>query len=757
MLGTGATARWKRTTLDGFGRVTRVESGNGATTNPPVSLVDTQYAACACSPLGKVSQVSMPYAPGGTAVWTRYTYDGSGRTLTVTAPDGSVTRTEYLTVYGSYTGNLVRVTDAALKWKIQQMDALGNLVRVIEPDPAGGADWITNYTYDALGHLTGVSMPRSNGTQTRTFAYTGADLTSATNPENGTVTYQYDGSHHVTKRTDALGQETRYTYDGYGRLTEVQHWAVSYDPHTLTSYMQEQTSQRVDYYYDSNPLNGGYSQNAWGRLAAVTFQDENTGTPFSYMYSYNQAGRVTAQHMSYSSDAVQFDAAYGWDTEGRMTSINYGPQYQLTYDANGRLGGMSGSDLSLTASYGPAGEMLGLSYQGYYYDHYNETRTYNQMLQLTQMTVTGTSFSTLYTSQTAMDMQYKYTAGQNNGRIFQSVDGVAGETVNYTYDKLNRLAAAGATNGTWGQAFAYDGFGNLTGKTVTQGSAPTLSVSFDPLTNRQNGQSYDANGNPAGPYLRYDVENRMIAGPSGYYAYDPSGKRVKKVGAGAEEFYFYGIGGQKLATTVCTGEDDGTGCQPTMYDVYFGGKLVRSRGAVVATDRLGSVRASSTGDRMTYYPYGEERSSTADGREKFGTYMRDSVSQDYADQRYYAVGMGRFGTPDPRGIWNANPPNPSTWNRYAYVMGDPVSRTDIHGLCSDQDNPPCFSATGTGSMPGGNGGGGGGGGGSDGMQTDPGGLSTAEPNLKAKSARRSARAFGERGEEGCPLKAGMAA
>ena len=215
-LGTGTTARWKRTTLDGFGRVTRVESGNGATTNPPVSLVDTQYGACACSPLGKVSQVSMPYAPGGTAVWTRYTYDGSGRTLTVTAPDGSVTRTEYLTVYGSYTGNLVRVTDEALKWKIQQMDALGNLVRVIEPDPAGGADWITNYTYDALGHLTGVSMPRSNGTQTRTFAYTGADLTSATNPENGTVTYQYDLSHRVTKRTDALGQETRYTTTGTG-------------------------------------------------------------------------------------------------------------------------------------------------------------------------------------------------------------------------------------------------------------------------------------------------------------------------------------------------------------------------------------------------------------------------------------------------------------------------------------------------------------------------------------------------------------
>ena len=69
------------------------------------------------------------------------------------------------------------------------------------------------------------------------------------------------------------------------------------------------------------------------------------------------------------------------------------------------------------------------------------------------------------------------------------MDGAAGETVNYTYDKLNRLATAGATNGTWGQAFAYDGFGNLTGKTVTQGSAPTLSVSFDPMTNRRMGRA----------------------------------------------------------------------------------------------------------------------------------------------------------------------------------------------------------------------------------------------------------------------------
>src|ERR1035441_3113456 len=173
------------------------------------------------------------------------------------------------------------------------------------------------------------------------------------------------------------------------------------------------------------------------------------------MYSYNQAGRVTAQHMDYGNGQVGFDAGYSWDNEGKMTGTNYGVQgsgsrsYTMTYDANGRLGGMSGSDLTLAASYGVAGEMLGLSYTGSYgMDYYGETRWYNSLLQLTHLNVAGTTFSAnySYTFGTAMDMQYVYAAGANNGRIAQSIDGVTGETVNYTYDAVNRLATAGATN-----------------------------------------------------------------------------------------------------------------------------------------------------------------------------------------------------------------------------------------------------------------------------------------------------------------------
>ncbi len=308
--------------------------------------------------------------------------------------------------------------------------------------------------------------------------------------------------------------------------------------------------------------------------------------------------------------------------------------------------------------------MLGLSYFGY-----NETRSYNSLLQMTHQTVSG-----------MMDMQYLYAAGSNNGRITQAIDGIAGETVSYTYDALNRLS--GATAGTWGQGFSYDGFGNLMGKTATLGSVPTLSVSFDAATNRMTGQSYDASGNVMIlPGDTYDVENRVITNGVGSYGYDHAGKRVvKSTPDGSKELYFYGVSGQKLATFatyyVC-----GTTCvlnATTSYNVYFGGKLVKSKGVVVVTDRLGSVRANSNGEAMRYYPYGEERTSTADNREKFGTYTRDSTTQDYADQRYYGVGMGRFGTPDPTS--GVNPGQPSSWNRYLYVHGDPVNFKDRRGL-----------------------------------------------------------------------------
>ena len=120
-------------------------------------------------------------------------------------------------------------------------------------------------------------------------------------------------------------------------------------------------------------------------------------------------------------------------------------------------------------------------------------------------------------------------------------------------------------------------------------------------------------------------------------------------------------------------------------NVYFAGILLETEGNGVSTDRLGSVRNGGSGSLgyQAEYPYGIEYSLTANDREKYATYTRDSVSGlDYAVNRYYFSQWGRFISPDPytRSLVLTNP---LSSNRYAYTLDDPVNGNDPTGYCTD--------------------------------------------------------------------------
>jgi YD repeat-containing protein len=108
-----------------------------------------------------------------------------------------------------YQGNTTKVTDPAGKWKTYTTDALGNLTKVTEPNPAGGADLDSNYTYNLFNRLTQTSMTRSSTTQTRTFTYdnTTQRLTSVAHPESGTIAYTYNADGTVATKVDAKNQK----------------------------------------------------------------------------------------------------------------------------------------------------------------------------------------------------------------------------------------------------------------------------------------------------------------------------------------------------------------------------------------------------------------------------------------------------------------------------------------------------------------------------------------------------------------------
>jgi RHS repeat-associated protein len=290
------------------------------------------------------------------------------------------------------------------------------------------------------------------------------------------------------------------------------------------------------------------------------------------------------------------------------------------------------------------------------------------------------------------------------------VDAVTGETITYQYDLLKRLESASGKN--WGETYTYDGFGNMTQMAPTgTAGAPSLSVTVDPTTNRltPSGAQYYNNGNLLigfpGIELQYDAANRvsevMTYDQNSYYGYDSDNRRISsRNGSNNETIYFYGADGTKLATytyTIVTYNGDPE-IQLTQQseNVYFLGKLVSAEGYAVTTDRLGSVRSGGPGGLgyQAEYPYGVEYTTTANDREKYATYTRDSLTGfDYAMNRYYSSQWGRFLSPDPyRGSVKLG--SPQAWNRYSYVNGDPINGNDPFGLDGGMASAICGAASG---------------------------------------------------------------
>jgi RHS repeat-associated protein len=284
------------------------------------------------------------------------------------------------------------------------------------------------------------------------------------------------------------------------------------------------------------------------------------------------------------------------------------------------------------------------------------------------------------------------------------VDAITGETITYQYDALKRLLQASGKN--WGESYVYDGYGNLTQMNPTgTAGAPSLNVSValdanNVPTNRisATGVSYDNNGNQTlgfgGVHLSYDAVNRvgtaMLGSQSYNYGYDSDNRRIySRNASGTETIYFYGVDGKKLATYTIGFTQVPNNQGYTMQlnyqsnNVYFVGRLISAEGGAVRTDRLGSVRSGGPGGLgyQAQYPYGVEYTLTANDREKYATYTRDSLTGlDYAMNRYYSSQWGRFLSPDPYG--HADLYNPPTWNQNTYVGGDPVNGGDPLGLCT---------------------------------------------------------------------------
>jgi RHS repeat-associated protein len=693
--------RFTQFTYDGLGRTIHASTGYGGvppgapfgTPSKPIvieSVVDTLYEPCACTPIGKVKRVSLPRPPGQPVQWTVSNYDELGRTTSTVHAAGSGT-TSYVYAVETVSGAIratVRVTDAAGRWKKHVMDGFGNLREVREPKPGSpGVEMTTVYLYNSRDQLKQVTMVRdgfqgggaaAGQTQTRTFNYNaGGQLISTVFPENGTTTYTYQNG-KMYERIDAANRKTRWIYTD-GRLTRIERYPVSTGA--------EDTTQRTTYYYDITPglLGSNFVvQNTAGRPVAVA------SGPYREFYSYTPWGALAKKRVEHpyhgtnqNQNAQILEAALTYDAQGRVSQMLYpsGTLYQYDYHADTeRQIGLKRWNASTsqwisaaTAGYGFRGEMTSMSWgDPNLAPQTTQTWAYNALGQMTSYNYTpGLSPAT--------NVTYNYGATPAAGKLDSMT--VGGVTTTYGYDEAGRLL--GASTPTWTQGYVYDGFGNLVVKLAT-GAASSQAGDLRPLfDSRKN----NFTGSPLIPTTGYDVEGRLIANTTlnETYGYDAGNKRVLQRGYTLPEGGGYDtarltfwLGGQRLGTYSWRYLPENQE-RPSAYweqvrtleDIYIGGKRVEP------SDRLGSNIIG-----RTLLPYGEELTPTPHGGTKFATYQRDSVGQDYADQRYYSVGWGRFYTADPY-LASGGAAEPASWNRFAYVEGDPMNHTDHTGLAID--------------------------------------------------------------------------
>lgn len=709
---------------DSFGRPIESRKYENSTS---YIAIDTQYDA-----LGRPYLVSDPYRSADPINWTSTLYDSFGRVVSITTPDGASINT-------SYSGNQITMSDQALKQRKSVSDALGRLSQVIE-DPSG-LNYQTFYSYDALGNLILVRQ----GGQTRTFTYDSLSrLTSTINPENGKISYSYDPNNNLIQKTDARGVISNMTYDALNRIQLKTYSVASISTPDATTAVS--ATSAVNYYYDdysklpsgAPSLAGGTPK---GRLIGATYGGGAQGT----YYQYDTIGRIAKSQQLVGAGSYPttytYNLASGVLREQRKNRIN-----AMTYDSAGRLASISssayppftaGDSISNSMQYTAFGGLTSENYgNGLIHSIlYNNRHQPKQIGLGTQVIGSVIWLNYIYgTVNNPTDPNASIDQSKNNGnigRIEYSIGNTLQYTQTYQYDGVNRLQYGVEHNNStlndggraWYQTFQYDQFGNR-GIDVTNSSynadasKPPLQLSnLSSITNQitRPGFSYDSMGNlisEPGIIYTYDAENRLVTatvqgGATSQYVYDSSGRRVKKIIAnGITTRYVYGASGELQEE-----RNDAAGALIKEY-IYRMGELIATKVPgqdyqFATSDNLGSPRVWTdkngnviSSGRHDYMPFGEEifagtgtrtptqgygTNTQQDGqRKQFTSKERDvETGLDYFGERYYSSVHGRFISVDPLTA-SARPGNPQTWNRFVYVLNNPLRYIDPDGL-KDQD------------------------------------------------------------------------
>jgi RHS repeat-associated protein len=667
----GSTSVDTYTYFDGLNRKIQVrkemEDGNYATT-------DNVY-----NNIAQLHKESVPYSSSGSSKTSAtttasllivYSYDPM---LRVTSTVNGIGTTS-----NAYDDWKLSITDPRSKLKHLYKDSYGNLIKVEETN--SGSTYTTLYEYNGNNKLTKITDALGN---LRNFTYDGLgrrltaqDLHASADATYGTWTYTYDDTGNLSSIVDPKSQTINYTYDDTNRVLTEDYTGVG--------------GTEVTYTYDSGT-------DGVGRLTSVAASGANSS------YTYNSLGLVKQDIKTINSTNYQTD--YTHDRQGNVLEITNPDSSKAKYSYNTagqletvqRKESTDGSFINLVTDfdYGPHGKVTYQAYQ----NGSATTNTYDsaKMYRLSNKTTTITGGSKM------QDLTYTYDANSNVTQIVDASNTNSSKTVAYTYDDLNRLLSATATNVAAGQStythiYTYSAIGNMLTRTDGAGTYTYAGTNYaNPHAVTSIGSvsyTYDNNGNmlteTSGLSNTWDYNNRLTqavkGGITSTYTYDHDGQRVKLGNGTTTTYYpskFYNTDGTTPVKHISTPDGQtlatvkGTGVGAVVYSVHTD----HLTGSNVVTNSGGTQE-----ELMDFFPYGNIRldqkaGSFSEQRKAFGYEYDADTALSYANARYYHSGIGRFISQDSQ-FWNLPDDyliDPQQQNSYSYARNNPLVYTDPTG------------------------------------------------------------------------------
>ena len=592
----------------------------------------------------------------------------------------------------------VQMIDAKGQPSARYSDYAGRLVRV--EDAHGGNMW---YGYDALGNLTATTDQHGNRIDV-VYDRRGRRIESR-DPSLGRWTYEYNAFGELTRQTDAKGQVATLVYDRLGRL-------VRRNEADLTSHWA----------YDRYP-EGADCGKGVGKLCETW-----AGRGYRRRLHYDGVGRTQSIWVFLNNDWQKAD--YRYDGASRLSGIRYPSGLEVAYDYNAanHLSRVRRADTGQTIFQrnfsATAPNALG-HYRlqvGNWGNGFTEERAFD-FHDRHRVVIHRDGGGTVHRY-----ADYAYDAVHN---LAAKTEAGAGSsfTENYAYDALNRLTQSSGP-GLPTKQIQYDAVGNIVFKTgvgnyayPAQGAGSVrphaVAAINGSVLHGATGSTYayDANGNLVSgggrtiAWTSYNMPQRITLSAAGItryqeFVHDTERRRVREADASStkwivnptaglapfyeikveatktERLHFVDFDGAAVAVIKRTQPVSGAASESVEYlhtDAQGSTVLTSDQAGGVTEvsgyDAWGARRNAGTGADCNRPPFQCEAVRTDRGYT--GHEQLAGVGLIHMNGRVYDPILGRMASADP---FVPSAENMQAYNRYAYVLNNPLRYTDPDGF-----------------------------------------------------------------------------